>query len=114
MKTLPTASPRMSAASCSSWRLFQLPQERQNALALVRGADPGAGAHQERKAQLGLQGLDDVAQARLGVAQLLGGAGQVAQVDGGEQGDAFVLVHDTSFPSKTLMDILRASFHEKL
>ena len=29
-------------------------------------------------------------------------------------GDAFVLVHDTSFPSKTLMDILRASFHEKL
>ena len=78
----------------------QVPQQRENPLAVLGGTDAGTGADQKGKTQLCLQGLDDITESGLGVPQLFRRPCQVAQVNGGEQGHAFVLVHGASFPGR--------------
>ena len=77
-----------------------LQQQRENPLAVLGGTDAGTGADQKGKTQLCLQGLDDITESGLGVPQLFRRPCQVAQVNGGEQGHAFVLVHGASFPGR--------------
>ena len=78
----------------------QVPQQRENPLAVLGGTDAGTGADQKGKTQLCLQGLDDITESGLGVPQLFRRPCQVAQINGGEQGHAFVLVHGASFPGR--------------
>ena len=78
--------------------MVQIPEKGENTHTVCRGADAGPGADEQGEAELSLHTLDDVAQAGLGVSQLFGGPGQVAQVDGGEQRGAFVVIHGSSFP----------------
>ena len=63
----------------------RLARASQEELALRRDALPAGRAHQQRRAQLGLQAVEGRAGGRRGQAQLASGRGQAARLDGGDE-----------------------------
>ena len=71
-------------------------EERQHPAAFRRELDARSFAHEHRKAQLLLKGIDKADDARRRVAELLGGGGHRAALGGGNNSRAALYIHEHS------------------